>query len=41
MGFKATDERVEEVAREEIPIPAMTSELQGEMDEATIPVDDT
>jgi hypothetical protein len=41
MGFKATDERAEEVAREEIPIPAMTSELQGEMNEATIPVDDT
>ena len=41
MGFKAADERAEEAAREEIPIPAMTSELQGEMDEAAIPVDDT
>jgi hypothetical protein len=41
MGFKAVDERVEEATRGEILIPAMTSELQGQMDEATIPVDDT
>jgi hypothetical protein len=40
MGFKAADERAEEATREEIPIPAMTSKLQGEMDEAAILVDD-
>ena len=38
--LKATDERAEEAAREEIPIPAMSSDMQREMAEATIPVDD-
>ena len=40
MGFKAADERAEKVAREEIPIPAMPSDLHTAMDEAAIPVDD-
>lgn len=32
--------RVEEAAREEVPIPAMTSELEIEMGEVVIPIDD-
>jgi hypothetical protein len=40
MGFKVADERAEEAAREEIPIPTMSSDLQRDIDEATIPVDD-
>jgi hypothetical protein len=40
MGFKVADERAEEAAREDIHIPAMSSELQREMGEAAIPVDD-
>jgi hypothetical protein len=40
MGFTTVDERAEEAAREEIPIPAMSKELQQEMDAAAIPVDD-
>jgi len=39
MGFKVADERAKEAAREEIPILAMTSELQREMGEVAIPVD--
>jgi len=40
MGFKAADERAEEAAREAIPIPTMTAEMQQDMSEAAIPVDD-
>jgi hypothetical protein len=40
MGFKAADERAEEAAREAIPIPAMTTEMQADMEEAAVPVDD-
>ena len=40
MGFKATDERAEAAAREAIPIPTMTSEMQEDMSEAVVPVDD-
>jgi len=36
MGFKDKDERAED-----IPIPGMSSEVQGDMAEAAIPVDDT
>jgi hypothetical protein len=39
MGFKAADERAEEAAREAIPIPAMTAEMQADMEEAVVPVD--
>ena len=44
IGFKAVDERAEEaareVAREAVPIPTMTAEMQNDMDESSIPVDD-
>ena len=40
MGFAAADERADEAAREAIPIPAMTAEMQADMDEAAVPVDD-
>jgi hypothetical protein len=38
MGFKVADERGEEAAREKIPIPAMSSELEKRDGEATIPI---
>ena len=40
MGFKAADERAEEAAREAIPIPTMTAEMQQDMSEAVVLVDD-
>ena len=40
MGFAATDERVKDAAREAIPIPTMTAEIQADMEEAAVPVDD-
>ena len=40
MGFRAADEGAEQAAREAIPIPAMTAEIQQDMSEAAIPVDD-
>jgi len=40
MGFKAADERAEEAAREAIPIPTITAEMQQDMSEAAVPVDD-
>jgi len=40
MGFKAADERAEEAAREVVPIPTMTTEMQKDMCESVIPVDD-
>ena len=40
MGFRDADERGGEGGIEEIPIPAMDSDLQRAMDEAAIPVDD-
>ncbi|CAL4895118.1 unnamed protein product [Urochloa decumbens] len=40
MGFKAADERAEEAARESVPIPTMTAEMQEDMAEAEVPVDD-
>jgi hypothetical protein len=40
MGFKVADERAEEAAREAIPIPTMTAEMQQNMSEASILVDD-
>ena len=40
MGFKAADERAEEVARQAVPIPTMTDEMQSDMAEAAVPVDD-
>ena len=40
MGFKTADERIEEAAREVVPIPTMTAEMQNDMDESSIPVDD-
>ena len=40
MGFRDADERGGEGGTEEIPIPAMDSDLQRAMDEAVIPVDD-
>ena len=40
MGFKAADERAEEVAREAIPIPTVTAEMQQDMSEAAVLVDD-
>ena len=40
MGFKAADERAEEAAREAIPIPTITAEMQQDMSEAVVLVDD-
>jgi hypothetical protein len=40
MGFKATDERTKEAAREAVPIPTMTSEMTRDMGEVVVPVDD-
>ena len=40
MGFKAIDGRAEEAAREAVPIPTMTSEMQKDMGESVVPVDD-
>ena len=40
MGFKAADEREEESARDAIPIPTMTAEMQQDMSEADVLVDD-
>ncbi|RLM64783.1 hypothetical protein C2845_PM16G05530 [Panicum miliaceum] len=40
MGFKAVDERAEEAAREAVPIPTMTAEMQSDMAKAIVPVDD-
>ena len=40
MGFKAIDERAEEAAREAVPIPTMTAEMQKDMGESVVPVDD-
>ena len=36
----AADERAEEAARQAVPIPTMTSEMQSDMAEAAVPVDD-
>ena len=38
--FKAADERAEEAAREAVPIPTMTAEMQKDMGESVVPVDD-
>ena len=40
MGFKAVDERAEEAAREAVPIPTMTAEMQSDMADGAVPVDD-
>ena len=40
MGFKAIDERAEEAAREAVPIPTMTAEIQSDMTDVVVPVDD-
>ena len=40
MGFKAVDERAEEAAREAVPIPTMTAEMQKDMGESIVLVDD-
>ena len=40
MGFKAADERAEEAARQAVPIPSMTAEMQSDMTDAAVPVDD-
>ncbi|CAM0152904.1 unnamed protein product [Urochloa decumbens] len=40
MSFKAADERADEAARESVPIPTMTAEMQSDMAEAGVPVDD-
>jgi hypothetical protein len=41
MGFKDTDERAKEVAREVMPIPTMIAEMQRDMGEAVVPVVDS
>jgi hypothetical protein len=40
MSFKATDETAKEAARESVPIPTMTAEMQEDMAEASVLVDD-
>jgi len=40
MGFKAADERAEEEAREAMPIPTMTAEMQSDMADGAVPVGD-
>ncbi|XP_066374632.1 uncharacterized protein [Miscanthus floridulus] len=40
IGFKVVDERAEEAAREAMPIPTMTFEMQKDMGESAILVDD-
>jgi hypothetical protein len=40
MGFKAADARAEEAAREAVPIPTMTAEMQSDMADVAVPVDD-
>jgi len=41
MGFQAAHDRAKEADTEEIPIPAISRELEREMEDAAIPVDDT
>ena len=41
MGFQEAHEKAEEAAREEIPIPTISKELEREMEDAAITVDDT
>jgi len=40
MGFNAVDERAEKAAREAVPIPTMTAEIQSDMTDVVVPVDD-
>ncbi|CAO2184982.1 unnamed protein product [Urochloa humidicola] len=41
MGFKEADERAEQVAREEAPIPCIPAELQEDMSDVGLNVDDS